>query len=152
MSHREEVGQLAWLIGEWVDEGSRYHVLFSCRWDDTGNYLLRDFSVQVAGETTSSGTQRIGYDASTEHLRAWDFDSAGGFSNGYFHRDGESWSLHSSGVTADGRMASGTNVFTRVDDHRMVWQALDCVVGGEQVADTGKIVIVRKPPAGGALR
>ncbi len=146
-THHEQVGQLEWLIGDWIDEGSKYHVHFSCRWDETGNYLLRDFSVYVGGEKTSSGTQRIGYDPLTEHLKAWVFDSSGGYSDGYMHRDGESWTLHSSGVTGDGRMASGTNVFTKIDDHRMAWQALDCVVGGERIADTGKIVIVRKPPA-----
>jgi uncharacterized protein (TIGR02246 family) len=146
-THHEQVGQLEWLVGEWISEGSASHVHFSCRWDETGNYLHRDFSVQVAGEKASSGTQRIGYDPLCERLKTWIFDASGGFSDGHFHRDGDRWIVQLSGVTFDGRMASGINIFTRIDDHRMEWQALDCVVDGERVPDTGKITIVRKPPA-----
>jgi uncharacterized protein (TIGR02246 family) len=146
-SHREQVSQLGWMIGDWIAEGSSYHVHFSCRWDETGNYLLRDFSVNMGGQQVSSGAQRIGYDPQAGHLKSWTFDSTGAFSDGYIHRDGEHWTLHSSGVTADGHMASGTNVFTRIDDHRLIWQALDCIVDGERIADTGQIAIVRKPPA-----
>jgi uncharacterized protein (TIGR02246 family) len=149
-THREQVAQLEWLIGDWINEGSACRLHFTCRWDETQNCLIRDFSVHVAGEKTSSGTQRIGYDPLTDHLKAWVFDSAGGFSDGHFHRDGDRWILHLSGVTADGRMASGTNIFTRIDDHRIEWQALDFIVGGERMPDTGKITIVRKPPAPGS--
>jgi len=146
-THHEQVAQLEWLVGEWISEGSACQAHFSCRWDETGNYLHRDFSIQVAGDKTSSGTQRIGYDPLTERLKTWVFDASGGFSDGHFHRDGDRWIVQLSGVTFDGRMASGVNVFTRIDDHRMEWQALDCVVDGERIADTGKITIVRKPPA-----
>jgi uncharacterized protein (TIGR02246 family) len=146
-THHEQVSQLDWLVGEWVSEGSASHVHFSCRWDETGNYLHRDFSIHVAGDKTSSGTQRIGYDPLTERLKTWLFDASGGFSDGYFHHDGERWIVQLSGVTFDGRMATGVNIFTRIDDHRMEWQALDCVVDGERIPDSGKITIVRKPPA-----
>ena len=119
-THHEQVGQLEWLVGEWISEGSVCHVHFSCRWDETGNYLLRDFSVHLAGEKTSSGTQRIGYDPLTEHLKTWVFDSSGGYSDGYLHRDGDRWIVHLTGVTSDGRMASGRGTFSRgIDDHRM---------------------------------
>lgn len=146
-SHHDQVAQLEFLVGEWVDEGPQSHVHFSCRWDESGNYLIRDFSVQVAGARAWSGTQRIGYDPLSGHLKAWVFDSDGGYSDGYFHREGESWVLQSSGVTGDGHMASGTNAFTRIDDHRIAWDAVDRVVGGERIADTVKMTIVRKPPA-----
>src|SRR5438270_7254961 len=95
----------------------------------------------------STGTQRIGYDPLTGHLKSWVFDSAGGYADGYFHREGESWIEQSSGVTSDGRMASGTNIFMPVDKHRMSWQAVDRVIGGERIADLDAVTIVRKPPA-----
>ena len=145
-SHHEQVQQLEWLVGEWIDEGSDSHVHFSCRWDDAGNFLLRDFEVRIAGQRTITGTQRIGYDPVTGHLKAWIFDSAGGYADGYFHREGDRWILNTSGVTADGRMASGTNVFTPIDKHRLAWEAVDRVIGGERIADVPKVTIVRKPP------
>ncbi|HLJ12254.1 MAG TPA: SgcJ/EcaC family oxidoreductase [Planctomycetaceae bacterium] len=146
LSHHEQVQQLSWLIGEWIDEGSSSHVHFSCRWDESQNFLLRDFAVHVAGQKAITGTQRIGYDPITGHLKTWIFDSGGGYGDGYFHREGDSWVLHTSGVTSDGRMASGTNIFTRIDDHRMSWEGVDRVVGGERVPDIVKVTIVRKPP------
>ena len=145
-SHHDHVQQLEWLVGEWIDEGSDSHVHFSCRWDESGNFLLRDFAVHIAGQKTITGTQRIGYDPVTGHLKTWVFDSAGGYADGYFHREGERWMLHTSGVTADGRMASGTNIFTPLDKHRVSWEAVDRVVGGERIADIQKVTIVRKPP------
>jgi len=93
-----------------------------------------------------TGTQRIGYDPLTGHLRAWIFDSAGGYADGYFHSEGENWILQTSGVTSDGRMASGTQILSRLDNHRLSWQAVDYVIGGERMADIPKVTIVRKPP------
>ncbi|HEY3966423.1 MAG TPA: SgcJ/EcaC family oxidoreductase [Planctomycetaceae bacterium] len=145
--HRRQVKQLEWMVGEWVDEASDSHVHFSCRWDEGGNFLLRDFEVLRAGRKTITGTQRIGYDPITEHLKSWVFDSAGGYADGFFHREGDSWILQSSGATADGQMASGTNIFTRVDDHRMTWGSVDRVIGGERIPDIETVTIVRKPPA-----
>jgi uncharacterized protein (TIGR02246 family) len=146
VSHHIHVKQLEWMVGEWIDEGADSHVHFSCRWDESGNFLLRDFEVRLAGQKTITGTQRIGYDPITEHLRSWVFDSAGGYADGFFHRTGDSWILHATGATGDGRMASGANTFTRLNDHRMTWGAFDRVIGGERVPDIEKVTIVRKPP------
>jgi hypothetical protein len=99
-----------------------------------------------------TGTQRIGYDPLTGHLRAWIFDSAGGYADGYFHRDGDAWILKTSGVTADGRMASGRQIFGRIDDHRLSWQPVDYVIGSEQLPDMSAVTIVRKPPAPSAAK
>lgn len=152
VSHHDRVKQLEWLVGDWIDEAADSHVHFLCRWDTGGNFLIRDFEVHLAGQKTITGTQRIGYDPITGHLRSWVFDSAGGFADGFFHREGDSWILHASGATADGRMASGANVFTRIDDHRMTWGAFDRVIGGERVPDIETVTIVRKPPAPAARK
>ena len=145
-SHHDQLEPLAWLIGEWIEEGPQSHVHFSCRWDEGGAFLIRDFSVQVGGQKTITGTQRIGYDPVTGHLKTWVFDSAGGYADGYVLRDGTKWLAHTSGVTSDGKMASGTNVFIPVDKHRMGWQAIDRIIGGEQVPDVEKVTVVKKPP------
>jgi uncharacterized protein (TIGR02246 family) len=145
-SHHEELQQLEWMIGEWIDEGASSHVHFSCRWDDGGNFLHRDFEVHTAGGKTITGTQRIGFDPLNGHLKSWAFDSGGGYAEGYWQRDGESWILNSSGVTADGRMASGSSIFTRVNPNRMSFHSVDRVVGGERIPDLVEVIIVRKPP------
>jgi uncharacterized protein (TIGR02246 family) len=146
LSHHAHVSQLDWMVGEWIGEGRNSHVHFFCRWDESMNYLRRDFTIEVAGATPLTGTQRIGYDPMTHRLKMWVFDSAGGFSEGFFNRDGEKWILKTSGVTSDGYLASATNTFTLVDDHRMTAETTEHFISGERIADTENLTIVRKPP------
>ena len=146
LSNHDQLKQLDWLVGEWIDEGAHSRVHFSCRWDAGGNFLLRDFEVHVAGEKTISGTQRIGFDPLSGHLKSWSFDSAGGYAEGYWQRDGDNWILNSSGVASDGRIASGSSIFTRADANRMSFHSVDRVVGGQRVPDVVEVTIVRRPP------
>jgi len=145
-THHEQLQQLEWLVGEWIDEGAQSHVHFSCRWDSSGNFLHRDFEVHTAGGKTVTGTQRIGYDALNGLLKSWAFDSAGGYAEGYWQRDGESWVMNSTGVTADGRVASGSSVYSRIEKNRISFHSVDRIVGGERIPDLVEVTIVRKPP------
>jgi uncharacterized protein (TIGR02246 family) len=144
--HGEKIKALAWLEGEWVDESPDSVMLFSCRPSEDGNYLLREFTVKIAGHDAMNGSQRFGWDPMTRHLRAWTFDSEGGFADGVWHRDGASWVLKSSGINADGESTSATTIFTPVNAHTMTWRALDVVIGSTRLPDTELVRIVRKPP------
>jgi len=144
--HGDKIKDLAWLEGEWVDEGPDSVMLFSCRLSDNRKYLLRDFTIKVAGHDTMNGSQRIGWDPHTRRLRTWTFDSEGGFSEGTWHHTDDSWVLKSNGVTADGEPSSATSIFTYVNPHTMTWQATDVVIGDMRLADTGVVKVVRKPP------
>jgi len=145
--HREQLQQLDWLVGEWLDEADESIVTFTCRPVDDGNFLLREFTVTVAGDRVISGTQRIGWDPITGRLRAWTFDSQGGHFEGVWHRDGDSWVLNSTGVTADGQIASGTGIFTFVNQHTMTWQGVNYEVEGVRMADSEMYTLVRVGPA-----
>jgi uncharacterized protein (TIGR02246 family) len=144
--HREQLEQLAWLVGEWMDESDESIVTFVCRPVDDGNFLVRDFTVTVAGEEVLHGSQRIGWDPMTGRLRAWTFDSQGGHFEGVWHRDGDSWVLNSTGVTADGQTASGTSIFTLVDSRTITWQAVNHEVEGERKPDSELYTLVRRGP------
>jgi hypothetical protein len=50
-------------------------------------------------------------------------------------------------VTRDGKVASATNIITRVSKDRMTWQQRDRIVGGEKTPDIAETPITRKPPA-----
>lgn len=144
--HRSQLQQLAWLMGDWVDEGDDSIVNFSCESVDNGNFLLRKFTIQVAGQEAMSGTQRIGWDPLTGKLRAWIFDSEGASGEGLWHRDGDNWMLKSTGVTADGQTASSTSIYTFVNEHTMTWQSVDHEIGGAQQPDSEVVTIVRQAP------
>ena len=144
--HRAQLQQLEWLLGEWVDEDDDSIVDFSCQRVDNGNFLVRQFAVKIAGQEAMSGTQRIGWDPVSGKLRAWIFDSEGGYAEGTWHRDGENWVLKTTGVTADGQTASGTSIYAFVSEDIMTWQAVDHEIAGVQLPDSEVVTIVRKPP------
>lgn len=145
--HRAQLEQLEWLSGDWIDEGDESIVKFNCQAVDNGNFLLRTFTIQIEGQEVMSGTQRIGWDALTGKLRAWVFDSEGGYADGFWHRDGDHWVLKLTGVTADGQTASSTSIYTFVNGHTMTWQSIDHEIGGVQLPDSEIVTIVRQAPA-----
>ena len=105
----EQLQPLAWLVGDWVDDGGSTVVASSCRWSEDGNFLLQDFKVQVNGHVEMNVTQRIGWDPSTKCIRSWVFDSEGGFGQSVWVRDGDGWLIKATGVRPDGTTASATN-------------------------------------------
>ncbi len=144
--HAAQVKQLEWLVGDWIDEDNDSIVAFSCQPVDDGNFLARDFVVTVAGQKVMSGSQRIGWDPVAGKLRAWTFDSEGGFYEGTWHQDGDTWVLTSHGTTPDGQNASATNLFTQVNAHTMTWQAVDQEVDGVRTDDSEVFTLVRRAP------
>lgn len=145
VSHHAKVSQLEWLVGEWLGEGAHFQVHFSCRWDESKNYLLRDFKVESGGPRPLTGTQRIGYDPLTRQLKIWAFDSAGGYSEGTIEQSGDLWLVRTSGVTPDGRAASSTNSLERLDDHRISSSIVDRMIGGERKGEAESLTLIRKP-------
>lgn len=141
----EHLKQLAWLVGDWVEEGGDSLVSTSCRWDESQNFLVSEYTVKVRGRTTMSGTQRIGWDPLTRQIKTWNFDSDGGYGEGYWSRDGDRWLVKLTGVAADGRSGAATQIHARQNDHTRTWSAVDRVFGGEPLPDIEQITVVRAP-------
>jgi uncharacterized protein (TIGR02246 family) len=142
----DHLKELEWLVGEWIDEGDAAVVQTTCRWDSTRAFLIRDFELKLAGRGVLSGTQRIGWDPSTEQFRSWVFDSEGGFSEGRWTRDGERWVIKNEGVVPDGRVVTATNSVTRENNDRIRWSTADRTLGGRALEDDAEVILVRKPP------
>ena len=49
VSPHEQLLQLEWMLGEWVNESDDGIVKTHCKWSDEGNFLLREFDVKVEG-------------------------------------------------------------------------------------------------------
>ena len=58
----ERLLPLAWLVGDWVDDGGSTVVASSCRWSEDGNFLLQDFKLRVNGRRRDErdATDRLG--------------------------------------------------------------------------------------------
>jgi uncharacterized protein (TIGR02246 family) len=144
-TNHERLEPLAWLVGDWIDEGDESVVATSCRWSEDGNFLLQDLDVRVEGDHALRVTQRIGWDPVTKRIRSWVFDNEGGFSEGVWARSGDQWIIKITGVRNDGASASATNTITPVTVDRYVWSSHDRIVGSELSAPM-EITVVRKPP------
>jgi uncharacterized protein (TIGR02246 family) len=141
----ERLGPLAWLVGEWIDDGASAVVLSKCRWSKDGNFLLQDFELKVNGRDAMNVTQRIGWDPLTKHIRSWVFDSEGGYGESVWTRDGNRWLIKATGVRPDGTTASASNVLVPTGTDGYIWRSSDRVVGEEVQAPT-EVRVVRKPP------
>ena len=144
--HRTRMRQFEWMQGEWIHEGGDAVIHFNCKPIDGGNFLVRDFTIQIGGRDAISGSQRIGWDTQAGKFKSWVFDSDGGFSEGYWHQDDDTWVLKSSGVTAVGQSASSTSVYKLENPHTMTFQSVDHEVAGIEFPDSPKVKIVRKSP------
>jgi uncharacterized protein (TIGR02246 family) len=138
--------ELEWMVGDWLDEGEDGKVSSTVRWDEGKKFLVRKYSVQVAGEPGRSGTEWVGWDPQAKQLRSWIFDSDGDFGQGQWTRSGNAWIIKSSGVTGDGLTASSTEVIEPINKDSLKLRSTDRIVGTELLPDIEEVVMVRKPP------
>jgi uncharacterized protein (TIGR02246 family) len=142
----DELGQLEWLIGQWVDESPSALVTTSYRWDGERRAILSEFKLHVGGRPAMTGSQRISWDPVAKKIHSWVFDSEGGLAEGVWTRNGDQWIVKMTGTRRDGSVASATNVITQVSKDRLTWQSHDRVVGDDLLPNIEEIVIVRKAP------
>jgi uncharacterized protein (TIGR02246 family) len=144
-SSHEQLRPLAWLVGEWLDDGGSAVVASSCRWSADGNFLLQDFKLKINGREAMEVTQRIGWDPVNKRVHSWVFDSEGGYGQSEWTRDGNLWIIRANGVRSDGTTASATNFLMPTGGDEYVWRSTDRIVAGERQPTT-EVRIVRKPP------
>ena len=122
-SHHQQLKELAWLIGEWVDQDDKYAVKTSCRWTKNKNFIARSFAVSAGDLVELEGTQVIGWDANKQVIRSWLFDSDGGFGVGIWSKRGDGWTIRALRVLPDGRKGSAVNVLTPVGENSFTWES-----------------------------
>jgi uncharacterized protein (TIGR02246 family) len=148
-SANEHLKELEWLRGEWINESDDALVTTTCDWSDDGAFLVRKFNVQVEGQVSLKGTQRIGWDPVLKQFRTWVFDDQGGFAEGLMARDGDRCIVKLSAIRVDGQSASATNIITRLGPDRFSWESRDRTLGGVVVPGVDEFTVVRKPPEPG---
>jgi uncharacterized protein (TIGR02246 family) len=142
----ERLQDLKWMVGEWVEEGPDAISTSSCKWDDSGNFLVWKYKVQDKNANASGGTTFIGWDPLTKQITSWVFDSEGGHGEASWSRLAEDqWMAKASGILSDGRTASATQYIKRLGPDRASWISLDRVAGGEPVPNVSEYVLVRRP-------
>jgi uncharacterized protein (TIGR02246 family) len=141
----ERLQPLAWMVGDWVDEGAEVSIKISCRWAESRSFLLVDFDAATRGETAIHSTQRIGWDPLTGRVRSWVFDSDGGYGSGDWTEAGDRWIIKSTAVLPDGTTGSATMILEPTGEDKFVMQGFDRILGNAVEPDF-QAVIVRQPP------
>ena len=143
-SHYEQLKDLEWMIGRWVDEDDEATVVTECNWTKNNNFITRSFTVQVRDQIGMAGMQIIGWDPSTKQIRSWVFDSDGGFGQGTWKKNNNRWYSQQSGVLPDGRKSSSVNIITYVDDNTCTLQSVNRTVDGELLPNVEEVKLVKE--------
>lgn len=149
-SEGEALPQLAWLVGEWVDESDDAAVETTVTWTKNRAFLSYSFKVATGNVDDLEGTQVVGYDPVAKTVRSWMFDSDGGFGEGVWSHEGNEWTVRFHQLLADGRQASSRNVYTFIDNDRFSWASLDREIDGEPLPDVEPVTLVRKSNENGS--
>lgn len=144
----DNLQSIAWLVGDWINEGSDGKVSISYRWSDDKNFLLGDFQFDSAEGGARKSTQRIGWDPSAGRIRSWLFDSDGGFAEGAWTIVDDGAVIKSTSVNPDGSTSNVTlNIVMKDKDHYSI-EGTDRVIG-DSLEEDFEITVARRAPSAG---
>jgi len=139
-----KLGELEWLIGDWVDQDEGSSVETTFRWTKDYAFISGTFRVMVEDRVDLEGTQVIGWDPVAKKIRSWIFDTKAGFGEGEWSREGNTWTVKVKSILGTGQKASSINIYTYVDANSFTWQSIGREVQGEPFPDIDAVKVVRK--------
>jgi uncharacterized protein (TIGR02246 family) len=144
-SHYEQLKELEWMIGTWIDQDEQCRIETVCKWTKNQNFITRMFAMSVRGQLEISGMQIVGWDPATKKIRSWVFDSDGGFGEGVWKKKDKSWFIQTTGTLPDGNKTSQVNIIRQIDDNTCTWQSINREAAGEILPNIEEVVVVRQP-------
>ncbi|MHB8897725.1 MAG: YybH family protein [Thermoguttaceae bacterium] len=143
-SHYEQLRDLEWMIGTWVDQDEQARIETTCQWTKNRNFITRSFVVSIGDRIDMAGMQIVGWDPAAKKIRSWVFDSDGAFGEGVWSKKGNRWYIQSTGTLPDGSNSSSTNVMTCVDENTFTWQSINRQAAGELLPNVDEVVVLRQ--------
>jgi len=138
------LGELEWLIGDWVDQDDSGSVETNFRWSKDYAFINGTFRVTAGDRVDLEGTQVIGWDPLVKKIRSWIFDTKAGFGEGEWSSAGNKWTVKVKSTLGTGEKASSINIYTYVDPNSFTWQSVSREVDGELLPDIDEVTVVRK--------
>jgi uncharacterized protein (TIGR02246 family) len=141
----DRLAELSWLLGHWeeADKEAGLTVHSRYQWASGGNFITRNVTVKRGDDPVLEGWQIIGWDPVQGAIHSWTFDDAGGYSQGYWTREGERWLARESGYAADGSRTSADQTITKAAADRFFWESGNRTLDGEPRPAIGRIEIRR---------
>ena len=143
-SHYEQLKDLEWMTGNWVDQDDEATVVTQCNWTRNNNFMIRSFTIEIRDRIDMAGMQIIGWDPATKQVRSWVFDSDGGFGQGTWKKKDNRWYIQQSGVLPDGRKSSSVNIIKYVDDNTCTVQSINRTVDDELLPNVEEVTITKQ--------
>jgi uncharacterized protein (TIGR02246 family) len=144
-SHYEQLKELEWLVGSWVDADDQCTIQTDVNWTKNRNFLTRSFAVVIRDQIDMSGMQIVGWDPAEKKIRSWVFDSDGGFAEATWTHKGDQWFIQNNGTLADGSKTTSLNILTYVDGDSFKWASVNREVDGELLPNVDEVLVVRAP-------
>ncbi len=142
-SNYEQLRELEWMVGRWVDQDDKATVVTECNWTRNNNFLVRSFLVHVNDRINMSGMQIIGWDPAAKQIRSWVFDSDGGFGQATWKKKEDKWFIQQNGILPDGRKSASVNIIRFVDEKTCMIQSVSRTVDDELLPDIAEVRIVK---------
>lgn len=142
-SHYDQLKDLEWMIGTWLDSDESNQIETTCQWARNNNFIIRSFKVVVEDRIDTSGMQIIGWDPALGTIRSWAFDSEGGFAEGTWTKKDDRWIVESNTTLPEGQKGSSINIMTVMDENTFGWQSTGREVDGTILPDIDEVKITR---------
>jgi uncharacterized protein (TIGR02246 family) len=130
-----QLQRLAWLVGDWTHEDPTFSVQVSGRWTLNKRFLFVEYIAKGKENDDLTVMQYFGWDPVDGVIRAWFFDSQGGYGGGDWVRDGNTWSANWNGVLSGGRTASSVSSLKYLDHKSFVFRSVDREIDGLPMDD-----------------
>ena len=141
----QQLKQLEWLIGNWTATDGDQTLTLNAKWMKNRAYIVVEQTIKTKGEEVLGITMFIGHDVDSDIIHSWVFDTQGGRGEADWTRDGNSWNVEASGLTADGLQASSKPTWKFIDDNTFEWKSVNRQLDGQPRADIQ--LTYRKVPA-----
>jgi uncharacterized protein (TIGR02246 family) len=143
-SNYENLRELGWVIGEWVDENPGAEIArVSFAWSPDQNFIISTRTVETKDGALDRGTQWIGWDPVKKQIRSWNFEADGGFGEGAWTKDGDKWIVKTTSVVADGSKVTATNIVNLINADTISLQSKEQTVDGKALPDTNETKMKR---------
>ncbi len=142
--HFENLKELSWLIGDWVDEDEAVDLQLSYQWDKSKNFLIEHFKMEISKGQQFEGFQIIGWDPSQNKIRSWIFDTDGGFGESNWFNKNDTWYTRTVFTLDDGRRATAIHIYKQLDDNTYTFSSENREIGGIFLPNLGPFKVVRK--------
>ncbi|MCE5318062.1 MAG: DUF1579 domain-containing protein [Parachlamydia sp.] len=140
----EHLEDFNWLAGNWVDRERPFVTSNIFSWNTGKTMLIERFSIKIQDEKKLDGQQIIAWDPAKEQIRSWIFDSDGGFGEGVWTKEDDSWVANILFTMPDGRQASAVHIYKKIDDSTYTFTSENRDVDGNVLPNLGPFKFVRE--------